>query len=463
MSILPSVISSYLNPEHLSVDKRIPASILIRVYLVSALSNMLLISLGLADMTSAREVYFSIIRILILLAFFAATELTRRGYLKAGGFIVSTFLCLGAFNAMYQNGGLAAMSCLALGPLVILCFFNAKREILLTGAFLIVSFLGVHLWLRSQPATTSLSPIYESNISMMSFTIIVVVTTLVMYMCAQTNQAAIAEIQRSTAQLEEAQRQERARRIEAEQARQQAALTQQAKSRFLANMSHELRTPLNAILGYSEIIDEELEVHASLPQIYRQDTSRIQRAGRRLLYLINDILDLSRIEAERMPMQPEDLDLVDVLNGALEIARERHPKLAIVPHWDPEESITVWGDASRAQQLVAQLILLASNAGEVHVDVLDNDEGPEDRIGISILAKEITDMVSTQSLTATSSAPIIELRQSLQNAIVDVLHAGLERDDDERIWHLYFRRDAPATVADDAHSSPSNNAASPSV
>ncbi len=70
-----------------------------------------------------------------------------------------------------------------------------------------------------------------------------------------------------------------------------------AKSAFLANMSHELRTPLNAILGYSELLAEDAEPAA------RQDLHRIQGAGRRLLHIINAMLDIARIEAGRVEVE----------------------------------------------------------------------------------------------------------------------------------------------------------------
>jgi signal transduction histidine kinase/DNA-binding response OmpR family regulator len=90
-------------------------------------------------------------------------------------------------------------------------------------------------------------------------------------------------------------------------ARDQATEANRIKSTFLANMSHELRTPLNAIIGYSEILEEEARdkgLENLLP-----DIDRIEAAGRHLLGVINDILDLSKIEAGRMDIYFEDIDL----------------------------------------------------------------------------------------------------------------------------------------------------------
>jgi signal transduction histidine kinase len=93
----------------------------------------------------------------------------------------------------------------------------------------------------------------------------------------------------------------------AESARLAAEAANHAKSTFLANMSHELRTPLNAIIGYGEMLTEEVEErghHEFIP-----DLERIQTAGRHLLTLISDILDLSKIEAGHVELELETFDL----------------------------------------------------------------------------------------------------------------------------------------------------------
>jgi signal transduction histidine kinase/DNA-binding response OmpR family regulator len=94
-------------------------------------------------------------------------------------------------------------------------------------------------------------------------------------------------------------------------ARDQALQANRAKSAFLANMSHELRTPLNAIIGYSEMLQEEAEESGENDNV--QDLEKIQGAGRHLLTLINDILDLSKIEAGKMDLYSEPFDIVPLI------------------------------------------------------------------------------------------------------------------------------------------------------
>jgi PAS domain S-box-containing protein len=96
-------------------------------------------------------------------------------------------------------------------------------------------------------------------------------------------------------------------------------MAEQAKSRFLANVSHELRTPLNAVIGYAELLQEEV-TELGLTRLV-PDIQRIYRSGRYLLSLINDVLDLSKIEAGKTELVVEDVDLREVLEAAAETAR----------------------------------------------------------------------------------------------------------------------------------------------
>ncbi len=106
-----------------------------------------------------------------------------------------------------------------------------------------------------------------------------------------------------------------------EESRRRAEAASQAKSAFLANISHELRTPLNAIIGFSEMLSREFFGPLGGSGRYREYADAILRSGRHLLDVINDVLDLSRIEAGRMDLQEEPVAVADVVETAADLVR----------------------------------------------------------------------------------------------------------------------------------------------
>lgn len=131
----------------------------------------------------------------------------------------------------------------------------------------------------------------------------------------------------------------------------------QAKSEFLANMSHELRTPLNGILGYTQILQRT----ESLSEKGRKGVSIIYQCGSHLLTLINDVLDLSKIEARKLELYPVDFYLPAFIDSVTEISRIRAEQKVIAFHvqLDPDLPTGIHADEKRLRQV---LINLLSNA-----------------------------------------------------------------------------------------------------
>jgi signal transduction histidine kinase len=127
------------------------------------------------------------------------------------------------------------------------------------------------------------------------------------------------------------------------------------KSEFLANMSHELRTPLNAIIGFSEVLTEQMFGELNDKQMeYLRD---IHSSGQHLLTLINDVLDLSKIEAGRMELDLSCFDLGLLLEHSTTLVRERAQRHGLTLTLDVGEGLTEWvADARKLKQAVINLL-----------------------------------------------------------------------------------------------------------
>ncbi len=159
-----------------------------------------------------------------------------------------------------------------------------------------------------------------------------------------------------------------ARRKEAEalrDARDQATEASRSKSEFLANMSHELRTPLNAIIGFSEALERELFGPVGNPR-YREYAEDIHDSGVHLLNLINDILDLSKIEAGHFKLHEDETDLDSVVASACRIVRHRAQQAAIsIEVAMPSPAVSLKADERALKQILINLI---SNAVKFSAD-----------------------------------------------------------------------------------------------
>ncbi|MCG5059124.1 MAG: response regulator [Limnoraphis sp. WC205] len=155
------------------------------------------------------------------------------------------------------------------------------------------------------------------------------------------------------------------------QAKEAAVAASRAKSTFLANMSHELRTPLNAIIGYGEILAEEAEDSGYGDLV--PDLERICNAGRNLLTLINDILDISKIEAGRMDLYPEAFNISTLIESVISTAQplvDRNGNTLEV-ECDSEIEMMI-ADVTKVQQILLNLLSNAAKfttAGQIKLKV----------------------------------------------------------------------------------------------
>jgi CheY-like chemotaxis protein/nitrogen-specific signal transduction histidine kinase len=133
----------------------------------------------------------------------------------------------------------------------------------------------------------------------------------------------------------------------------------QLKSQFLANMSHELRTPLNSIIGFSRVILKGID--GAVTDMQQQDLTAIYNSGQHLLGLINDILDLARIEAGKMELNFEEVKLSEMVNSVLSTAKGlvKEKPIQLVAKV-PADMPTVRGDTMRVRQVMINLLSNAS-------------------------------------------------------------------------------------------------------
>jgi signal transduction histidine kinase len=178
-------------------------------------------------------------------------------------------------------------------------------------------------------------------------------------------------VQRKTEEIEKTLIHLQSLQLITENAKKMAEEASRTKSSFLANMSHELRTPLNAVIGYSEILAEDARENGQEDVV--QDLGKIQSAGKHLLNLINDVLDLSKIESGKMELHLETVDIPQLIREISDTIRpacdKNNNKLVIACEDDVKFML---GDLTKIRQSLFNLLSNASkftNGGQISLKV----------------------------------------------------------------------------------------------
>lgn len=161
------------------------------------------------------------------------------------------------------------------------------------------------------------------------------------------------------------------------EAKEVAEAADRAKSEFLANMSHELRTPLNAVLGFSELL--QTEMFGSLTSDKNREYARhIHASGAHLLALINDILDVSKLDAQKLQLALEMLDLVGLARESLQILQPQADAAGVALELEAPRSLQAQGDPRRLHQILFNLlsnaIKFTPSGGRVTVSIAEQPQ-----------------------------------------------------------------------------------------
>ncbi len=222
--------------------------------------------------------------------------------------------------------------------------------------------------------------------------------------------ALINEVEQATSELRNTLQTVEQQNVELESARKKEQQANQAKSEFLANISHEIRTPMNAVLGFADILRQ-----THLDEQQTEYISTIKKSGEHLVNIINDILDLSRIEAGKLSINPIDFNLRGCLEEVIQLlapqAHQNNNELVMLVYNDVPDLIH--GDPLRIKQIILNLLhnaLKFTQSGSVILRVMDEGHDAEtitlginvEDDGIGIESSEINTLFTAYSVSQNS-------------------------------------------------------------
>lgn len=219
--------------------------------------------------------------------------------------------------------------------------------------------------------------------------------------------ALIDEVDQATSELRNTLKTVESQNVALESARQKEHESNQAKSEFLANISHEIRTPMNAVLGFADILNQ-----THLDEQQAEYISTIKKSGEHLIKIINDILDLSRIEAGKLSINPIDFNLRECIEETIQLlapqAHENCNELVMLVYNDVPDYIN--GDPLRIKQIILNLLhnaLKFTQSGSVVLRVMDEGHNTDaitlginvEDNGIGIESSEISKLFTAYSVS----------------------------------------------------------------
>lgn len=264
------------------------------IYLALGICWAVFFSLESASASTGDQFFFYSAALLILIAFVATSNFALP---LAAFFTIIPVLIVGAVETLFAQTMLASS--------------HMAMQVIATGFFMLLG-----------------RKLYQSNLARLDHQL--------------EKDALIAELEVASAMSEEARR--------------RAEEANLAKSRFLASMSHELRTPLNAILGFSEIMKNGVMGKINIP-LYVEYTNDIHLSGQHLLNLINEILDLSRIEAGRYELSEESISLKTIVVDCIAMVqlKARNKKIKLEEIFEPDLP-DIWADEKAIRQVILNLL-----------------------------------------------------------------------------------------------------------